>query len=40
MLDTPRLRRQVRRYGNDGYEEIVEMGDIIDEVNQDINQDF
>lgn len=32
VLDTPRLRRQVRRYGNDSIEEIVEMNEAIDEV--------
>lgn len=32
VLDTPRLRRQVRRYGNDSIEEIVEMNEVIDEV--------
>lgn len=31
VLDTPRLRRQVRRYGNDNMEEIVEMNEL-DEV--------
>ena len=32
VLDTPRQRRQVRRYGNDSVEEIVEMNEAIDEV--------
>lgn len=37
VLDTPRLRRQVRRYGNDGFEEIVEMSDVIDDVSKLLN---
>ena len=36
VLDTPRLRRQVRRYGNDGYEEIVELSDVIDLVSDSV----
>ena len=32
VLDTPRLRRKVSRYGNDNVEEIVDMSDAIDEV--------
>ena len=32
VLDTPRLRRKVNRYGNDNVEEIVDMSDAIDEV--------
>ena len=32
VLDTPRLRRKVTRYGNDNLEEIVDMSDTIDEV--------
>ena len=32
VLDTPRLRRKVNRYGNDNLEEIVDMSDAIDEV--------
>ena len=32
VIDTPRQRRQVRRYGNDNQEEVVDMGEIIDEV--------
>ena len=32
VLDTPRLRRKVTRYGNDNVEEIVDMSDAIDEV--------
>ena len=32
MLDTPRLRRQVRRYGNDNMEEIVDMSEALDDV--------
>ena len=32
VLDTPRQRRQVRRYGNDSLEEIVDMTEALDEV--------
>ena len=32
VLDTPRQRRKVARYGNDNFEEIVDMSDAIDEV--------
>ena len=32
MIDTPRQRRQVRRYGNENLEEIVDMSEVMDEV--------
>lgn len=32
MIDTPRQRRQVRRYGNESLEEIVDMTETIEEV--------
>jgi len=32
LIDTPRQRRQVRRYGNENVEEIVDMSEVMDEV--------
>ena len=32
VIDTPRQRRQVRRYGNENLEEIVDMSEVMDEV--------
>ena len=41
VLDTPRLRRKVNRYGNDNVEEIVDMSDAIDEVECEyLHEDF
>ena len=32
VIDTPRQRRQVRRYGNENLEEIVDMSEVMDEM--------